>query len=104
MDERYIPSVLKTNTPMMLLQLAWKCPECGGRAEANIVSCEQTDAVTKNFVGNYAKRRMCARCMERRKIRLLDEAQVTFIPEKQFTRWASGLPEKTPKGERVSKG
>lgn len=103
-DKRYIPTVLKTNTPMMMLQVAWKCPNCGGNAIDNIVSCEQTDQVTKNFVAAYTSRKWCAACLERKKVRLLDEAKVTFISEKHFTRWARGIPKKAVEDKCVSEG
>lgn len=103
-DKRYIPTVIKTNTPMMLLQLAWKCPNCGGRAEESICTCDQTDQVTKNFVAAYSQRRWCSICMEKSKQRIIGEAKVTFMPEKQFTRWARGVPEKTPQDKRLPEG
>lgn len=106
-DNREIPVtpvVIKTNTPMMLIQVAWKCPNCGGRAEANIVTTEQSDHVTKNFVAAYSNRRWCTICFRRNSITMLDEVPVSFVPEKTFVRWARGLPEKAAKGERVPKG
>lgn len=99
-----IPTVLKTNTPMMLLQIAWKCPNCGGRAETSLVTTDQSDQATKNFVGAYTKRKWCVTCYARNHIRILDEVPVMFMPENTFVRWARGLPEKTLKGERVPEG
>jgi len=105
-DRRYIPTVEKA-LPMMLLKVAYKCPNCGGRAEWDFVTTEQTDHVTKKFSANLAAARWCKRCYGSQGKRIL-EPKVIFMPEDLFSRWASAGSKKAkknaPSDQCVSEG